>query len=51
MKLIILDTGVNTFLIAKSVFVSLGARKNKYVVLDANGDALFEDIRKHSVET
>jgi hypothetical protein len=46
-----LDTGVDPVLIAKPVFVSLGAMQKKSVVLDADGDAFSEDLRKHSAET
>jgi hypothetical protein len=46
-----LDTGVDPVLISKPVFVSLGAMQKKAVVLDADDDAFFEDLRKHSAET
>jgi hypothetical protein len=46
-----LDTGVDPVLISKPVFLSLGARQKKAVVLDADGDVFSEDLRKHSVET
>jgi hypothetical protein len=46
-----LDTGVDPVLIAKIFFLSLGARQKKAVVLDADGGAFSEDLRKHSAET
>jgi hypothetical protein len=46
-----LDTGIDPVLIAKTVFVSLGAGQKKAVVLDADGDAFPEDLGKHSAET